>query len=165
MTNAPNKVELAAALGVDRRTITNWLRVPGNPGARSNGKYHVPTWKAWALKQGKAPLGTDARSLKEQLTAIQIERQRHKLKVEQRQHVPVKDVEAMGARLAAAIRKVVTTLHREAPDLEMRTKEEIEVRLRAKEDEIVAQLYGLEKDLEVMREDVVIEEPKEEDDE
>jgi hypothetical protein len=50
---AKSKVELAAALGVTRRSIHAWLKIPGNPGARSNGNYSVQEWRDWAMAHGR----------------------------------------------------------------------------------------------------------------
>jgi hypothetical protein len=50
---AQNKVELAGIMGVDRKTIDRWLKLPGAPGARSNGKYSVAEWKEWANREDR----------------------------------------------------------------------------------------------------------------
>lgn len=162
MTHAKNQVALAEILGVTRQTVHAWLRIPGNPGKKPDGRYPIEPWKAWATEHGrKAPKGSELLTRKERLEEIKIKREEHKYRVERRQHVPVKDVEAIGARLASSIRKVVTTLHRIAPDLEGLGKAEIEMHLRAKEDEIIAQLFALDEDVKDLQEAVVIEDEEE----
>ena len=47
-----NQVDLATALGCNRKTIQRWLKMPGCPGAQSNGNYCIADWKAFARKQG-----------------------------------------------------------------------------------------------------------------
>lgn len=45
ITEATTVVELAAALGVSRRSITNWRKMPGAPIARANGNHDVLAWR------------------------------------------------------------------------------------------------------------------------
>lgn len=54
---ANNQVELAEALGCNRKTIARWLksRDPDCPGATADGRYNVTLWKLWAAKEGKKP--------------------------------------------------------------------------------------------------------------
>src|SRR5438034_8276123 len=48
-----NAVQLATILGVDRKTVQRWRKIDGNPGVRPDGRYHVPSWRAWKLaRQG-----------------------------------------------------------------------------------------------------------------
>lgn len=50
---AKNAVELASILDVDRKTIQRWRKVESNPGVRPDGRYHVPSWRAFKLaRQG-----------------------------------------------------------------------------------------------------------------
>ena len=49
---AKNQVELAAALGVNRRTVARWRKVEGNPGCESDGRMNVGVWREWAKRQG-----------------------------------------------------------------------------------------------------------------
>jgi hypothetical protein len=52
-TFADNQVELAAILGVERRTIQRWLKEPNCPPTESNGKYNVVVWREWARINGR----------------------------------------------------------------------------------------------------------------
>lgn len=45
ITEAKTVVELAAALGVSRRTIANWRKLEGAPEAHPNGSHDVVAWR------------------------------------------------------------------------------------------------------------------------
>lgn len=65
---ARNQVELAAALGCDRKSIQRWLKEadPECPGKMSDGRYNVTLWRLWTEKKGKKPahrLGKDKGAL------------------------------------------------------------------------------------------------------
>ncbi|HAB18239.1 MAG TPA: hypothetical protein PLX89_07690 [Verrucomicrobiota bacterium] len=148
---AKNQVELAAILGVTRQTLYNWLRVDGNPGVRSNGTLEIEAWRHWADTTGRK--STSSNLAKDRLIDKQIEKIDQWLRVSRRLHVPVAEVEAVGAELGAAIRKVITTLHLEASDLVARDLAYIEARLIAKEDEIIEQLFALDSSISKLQEE------------
>ena len=56
-------VELAAALGVSRRTLTNWQKMEGAPKALSNGLWSVADWREFVrirgLSAGRVPVGNE----------------------------------------------------------------------------------------------------------
>lgn len=87
----------------------------------------------------------------DQERAQQVVLQNAKLKVELRQLkrelIPVEEVTHLGAELGAAIRKVVTRVHRTAPSLEGQTVAVIEARLKEEEDDILKQLHTLDERL------------------
>ena len=64
-----------------------------------------------------------------------------------RELIPVEEVTHLGAELGAAIRKVVTRLHRTAPSLEGQSVAVIEGRLKEEEDDILKQLHTLDERL------------------
>jgi hypothetical protein len=78
--------------------------------------------------------------------------QNAKLKLELRQFkrelIPADEVARVAAELGAAVRKVVTRLHRSAPSLEGQDVATIEGRLKEEEDEILNQLHTLHERLE-----------------
>lgn len=153
VTFAKNQVQLAELLGVERHTVTRWMKEPGCPGARPDGRLDVGAWRVWAETAGRKVAGeTDVNTLKARLLLRQIERVEHNTAVSKKLHVPTAEVEEMGARLAANIRKVVTTLHLKAPTLAMRPVDYIEDELRGFEDEIIGQLYTLSEELDRMKE-------------
>ena len=54
-TWAKNQVDLAAAIGCDRKSIQRWLKEsdPECPGKTSDGRYNVTLWRLWTEKKGK----------------------------------------------------------------------------------------------------------------
>ena len=76
---ARNQVELAAALGCDRKSIQRWLK-DGDaecPGKTSDGRYNVTLWRLWSEKKGKKPahrLGKDKGALEIENMALRNEK-------------------------------------------------------------------------------------------
>jgi hypothetical protein len=142
---AKNAVELADLLGVDRRTISRWRKIEGNPGVQSDGRYHVPSWRAFKInRQGE----DDGDGLSQtQLRARQVLLQNQKLEIQiavlKREFMPVADVEKLGGELGAAIRKVVSQIHLCAPSVVGVSVAEAEARLKEVEDDILQQLHLL----------------------
>jgi len=142
---AENAVELADLLGIDRRTISRWRKIEGNPGVRPDGRYHVQSWREFKNNhQG----GEDGGELSQtQLRARQILLQNQKLEIQiavlKREYMPVADVEKMGGELGSAIRKVVSQIHLCAPTVVGVSVAEAEARLKEVEDEILEQLHLL----------------------
>jgi hypothetical protein len=60
---AKTLVELAAVLGVSRRTLTNWQKMEGAPKALSNGLWPVADWREFVrlrgLNAGRVPVGNE----------------------------------------------------------------------------------------------------------
>lgn len=42
-----SQVALAEVLGVDRKTIKEWLKMPGTPGKAKDDRYNVEDWREW----------------------------------------------------------------------------------------------------------------------
>ena len=86
---AKDQVQLADILGVDRKTIQRWLKITGNPGKKSDGRYAVEDWKSWRASRGgdgdDSPDQTRARA--EQIL-LQNERLRHKIGEEKKKLIP-----------------------------------------------------------------------------
>ena len=148
---AKNAVQLAAILGVDRKSVQRWRKIDGNPGVRPDGRYHVPSWRAWKLaRQGD---GSEGEELSQSiLRARQIVLQNQKLEFQlaflRREYVPASDVEKWGATLGSAIRKVIATLHLCAPSVVGLSVAEAEARLKEVEDEALQQLHLLNESIE-----------------
>jgi hypothetical protein len=142
---AKNAVELAEQLDVDRRTISRWRKIEGNPGVRPDGRYHVPSWRAFkASRRGE----DEADGLSQtQLKARQILLQNQKLEIQiavlRREYMPVTEVEKIGGELGTAIRKVVSQIHLCAPTVVGVSVADAEARLKEIEDEILQQLHLL----------------------
>lgn len=140
---ASSQVELSTALGVTRKSIGRWLKMPGNPGARSDGRYNVGEWRSWAESHGHKVDDVDITALKARQLILQNDQLEFRIGVMKRSYVPIGEVESAGGMLAAAIRKVVTTLHLSAPTLVGRPVNELEQLLKDREDEILQQLHLL----------------------
>lgn len=154
---AKNKVELASALGVNRKTIERWFEEPDHPEAASNGRYNIAEWKTWAEAHGKK-LGDPAPSqaaLKARQLLLQNQLLQDKIDVNRKNLVRVDDVVKMGASLAAAVRKVAASLPSMAQSLVGCELREIEKLLTQKEDEIVDQLLSLNEDMVSLQEQEV----------
>jgi hypothetical protein len=78
---AKNQVDLAAALGCERKSVQRWLKEkdPECPGKTSDGRYNITLWKLWVEKKGKKPaarLGTDKGALELEKLRLQNEKLR-----------------------------------------------------------------------------------------
>lgn len=143
-TFAKNQVELAQILGVNRRTISRYLKAPGNPGTKPDGRYPVAEWRRYLSAAGAIDdADEDPSSLKARLLAVQIEKIEHALAVSRGEYWAVSDVKKWCAELAAAVRKVVTQIHLVAPSVVGVSVPEAEARLKDLEDEIMRQLHSL----------------------
>ncbi len=144
---AQSAVELADLLGIDRRTISRWRKIEGNPGVQPDGRYHVPSWRAFKVSRQ----GEDGEPAEEfsptRLRARQVLLQNQKLEIQiavlKREFMPVAEIEKWGGELGAAIRKVVSQIHLCAPSVVGVSVAEAEARLKEIEDEILAQLHSL----------------------
>lgn len=141
---AESKVALADAIGVTRQTIHRWLRMPGNPGAASNGKYSVGEWRDWARKNGYK-MAESEDSERERFRSILLGNEilEYRLGILRHDYVLATEVESVGAALATAIRKVVLGIHLRAPSLANVTVAEADGILKGVEDEIIEQLHTL----------------------
>ena len=146
-----NAVQLSAILSVDRKTVQRWRKIDGNPGVRPDGRYHVPSWRAW--KPARQGGGSEAEELSQSiLRARQILLQNQKLEFQlavlRRENVPASDVEKWGTSLGSAIRKVIATLHLCAPRVVGLSVAEAKARLKEVEDEALQQLHLLNESIE-----------------
>jgi len=134
----------AAATGIPSTAIRHAKR-NGCPAFRGSRVYLAPLVRWLFETPDRSPVNY------EQERAQHIVLQNAKLKVELRhlkqELVPVEEVAHVGAELGAAIRKVVTRIHRLAPSLEGHPVEVIESRLKEEEDDIVKQLHTLDERL------------------
>ena len=141
---AKNQVELSAILGVNRRTVSRYLKVEGNPGTRPDGRYDVVAWRRFLADAGAIDEeDADASSLKARLVAVQIEKIEHALGVSRGEYWSRTEVQKWCAELAAAVRKVVTQIHLVAPSVVGVSVPEAEARLKDLEDEIMRQLHQI----------------------
>ena len=134
----------ASATGIPLTTIKHAKR-NGCSAFRGSRVYVVPLLK-WIFE-----LPERSTANYDQERAQHVVLQNAKLKVELRQLkrelIPADEVASVGAELGAAIRKVVTRLHRTAPSLEGQPVATIEARLKEEEDEILKQLHTIDERL------------------
>lgn len=140
-TYAKTQAELATMLGVTRETIGRWLKIPGNPGRRADGRMEVRAWTAWAEKNRDRYLGPSTRALKDELMRQQLLTLQHRLKVSQRMHISIEEVERLYAELERLITLEVRKLHRLAAELENQPVSVVDRMLRAFEVGLLTQLH------------------------
>ena len=92
---AKTLVELAAVLGVTRRTLTTWQKMDGSPKALSNGMWPVADWREFVrmrgLKSGKTPVGNEE-ALKARKLLAEVEERELKIAVKKGEYVPLHQV-------------------------------------------------------------------------
>lgn len=131
---AKNQVELAEALGVNRKTIQRWLKRDGHPGTRPDGRYEIPLWKTWARTQGHVfedaePVDKKAAEVKillqrSELLQIEIDKERDRL-------MPVEEVRGAFGRMIGEFRVALYSIPGSlAPQVVGLTVPEAEKRLR-----------------------------------
>lgn len=144
-----SQVELAEAIGVDRKQIQRWRKLEGCPQPQPDGRWNVAEWRAFKAAREGEPEDPSAGNLSpSQLRARQILLQNQKLEfqigVMRKEFVPAAEVEKWGSELGAAIRKVVGQIHLIAPTVVGLTISEAEEKLKQLEDEVLAQLHVLD---------------------
>ena len=89
-------VELAAALGVTRRTINNWRKIPGAPEPASNGSHNVSAWRdfvrANSLKGGEDSVGARTDALKARKLLAEVEERELRVAVKKGEYLPTEEV-------------------------------------------------------------------------
>ena len=92
---AKTLVELAAVLGVTRRTLTTWQKIEGSPKPLSNGLWPVADWREFVrlrgLKAGKVPVGNEE-ALKARKLLAEVEERELRIAVKKGEYVPLTKV-------------------------------------------------------------------------
>jgi hypothetical protein len=92
---AKTLVELAAVLGVTRRTLTTWQKMDGAPKPLSNGLWPVADWREFVrlcgLKAGKTPVGNEE-ALKARKLLAEVEERELRIAVKKGEYVPLTKV-------------------------------------------------------------------------
>jgi len=92
---AKTLVELAAVLGVTRRTLTGWQKMEGSPKALSNGMWPVADWREFVrvrgLKASKTPVGNEE-ALKARKLLAEVEERELRIAVKKGEYVPLHQV-------------------------------------------------------------------------
>jgi len=92
---AKTLVELAAVLGVTRRTLTGWQKMDGSPKPLSNGMWPVADWREFVrvrgLKASKTPVGNEE-ALKARKLLAEVEERELRIAVKKGEYVPLHQV-------------------------------------------------------------------------
>jgi hypothetical protein len=88
-------VELAAALGVSRRTLSTWQKMEGAPKALSNGLWPVADWREFVrirgLNAGRVPVGNEE-ALKARKLLAEVEERELRIAVKKGEYVALTKV-------------------------------------------------------------------------
>ena len=88
-------VELAAVLGVSRRTLSTWQKIEGAPKALSNGMWPVADWREFVrlrgLNAGRVPVGNEE-ALKARKLLAEVEERELRIAVKKGEYVPLTKV-------------------------------------------------------------------------
>jgi hypothetical protein len=92
---AKTLVELAAVLGVSRRTLSTWQKIEGAPKALSNGLWPVADWREFVrlrgLNAGRIPVGNDE-ALKARKLLAEVEERELRIAVKKGEYVALTKV-------------------------------------------------------------------------
>ena len=92
---AKTLVELAAVLGVTRRTLTAWQKMDGSPKTLSNGLWPVADWREFVrvrgLKASKTPVGNEE-ALKARKLLAEVEERELRIAVKKGEYAPLHQV-------------------------------------------------------------------------
>ncbi len=107
---AKTLVELAAVLGVTRRTLTTWQKMDGSPKPLSNGLWPVADWREFVrvrgLKAGKTPVGNEE-ALKARKLLAEVEERELRIAVKKGEYVPLTKVREQWIGLVAQATSVL----------------------------------------------------------
>lgn len=92
---AKTLVELAAVLGVSRRTLSTWQKMEGAPKALSNGLWPVAEWREFVrlrgLNAGRVPIGNEE-ALKARKLLAEVEERELRIAVKKGEYVALTKV-------------------------------------------------------------------------
>lgn len=92
---AKTLVELAAVLGVSRRTLSTWQKMDGSPKPLSNGLWPVADWREFVrmrgLNAGRVPVGNEE-ALKARKLLAEVEERELRIAVKKGEYVPLTKV-------------------------------------------------------------------------
>jgi predicted DNA-binding transcriptional regulator AlpA len=77
---AKNQVELAKAIGVDRKTLWRWKKNPTFPSARADGRYHIQEVVQWKEENGESA-GDLVSKESEQVKSIQLHNEKLEIQI------------------------------------------------------------------------------------
>ena len=107
---AKTLVELAAVLGVTRRTLNAWQKMEGSPKPISNGLWPVADWREFVrvrgLKAGKTLVGNEE-ALKARKLLAEVEERELRIAVKKGEYVPLTKVREQWIGLVAQATSVL----------------------------------------------------------
>lgn len=75
-------VELAEVLGVTRKTLQRWRNLPGCPEPRPDGRWHVPSWRAFKKQhQGEGEEGGEINQAQAKARQILLQNERLEMRI------------------------------------------------------------------------------------
>ena len=96
LTEAKTVVELASALGVTRRTLSNWRKMKGAPEPNPNGSHNVSAWRDFVqandLKGSVDGGGSQTEALKARKLLAEVEERELKVAVKKGEYILLEDV-------------------------------------------------------------------------
>ncbi len=119
VTYAKTLVELAAVLGITRRTLSTWQKLEGAPKALSNGLWPVADWREFVrmrgLNAGRVPVGNEE-ALKARKLLAEVEERELRIAVKRGEYVPLHEVrESWMVRIGRVRSLMETRLLNELP--------------------------------------------------
>lgn len=119
ITEAHTIVELAAALGVTRRTITNWRKMEGSPVPKANGMHDVEAWREFMRAQHlNGEVGENEESLKYRKLLAEVEEREFRLAVKRAEYISKDTVrQAWLGRAGRVTALMRSTFEKELPPL------------------------------------------------
>ena len=95
-SEAKTIVELASALGVTRRTLSNWRKMKGAPEPNPNGSHNVSAWRDFVqaneLKGHVDGGGAETEALKARKLLAEVEERELKVAVKKGEYILLEDV-------------------------------------------------------------------------
>jgi hypothetical protein len=138
---ARNQVELAELIGRDRKTIQRWLKIEGNPGHTSDGRYPIEAWKEWIDKSGRRhgkKEKLDKLDIETKIAAGKLEMQEIELAKTRGELMHVDDVVSVMTQLfGGLVGRLRTLRHDVAPSVVGETVPEATKRLGNAHDELL----------------------------
>lgn len=144
ITEASTVVELADALGVSRRSISNWRKLEGSPTAAANGSHDVVEWRNFMLsRQLKSEAGDNEETLRYRKLAAEVEERELRLALRRGEVISRESVRQSWLERAGRVSSIMRAkfekelppilIGLEAPDIAEKLSEAL--------DEILAELH------------------------
>jgi hypothetical protein len=90
---ADNAHELSEILGVNRKTISRWRKIDGNPGTQADGRYHVASWRQFKIEHGRDGAEDDSDNPRQRKLRLENDKLEIQIAILSKQYVSALDVE------------------------------------------------------------------------